>query len=101
MFSESELYNMKKILELNTDIQLVIAIEELSELQKLLCKYLRFKATGRGDIAYSDIVEEVADVEIMLQQLKMAFDIKDYHLENITHNKLRRLDEILLKSGAK
>lgn len=49
--------------------QLVVAIEELSELQKELCKYLR----GKGDV--SKIAEEVADVEIMMTQCKYIFDI--------------------------
>ncbi len=49
--------------------QLIVAIEELSELQKELCKYLR----GKGDV--SKISEEVADVEIMLLQCKYIFDI--------------------------
>ena len=49
--------------------QLVVAIEELSELQKELCKYLR----GKGDV--SKIAEEVDDVKIMMTQCKYIFDI--------------------------
>lgn len=47
--------------------QVVVAVEELSELQKELCKYLRRKAR------LSNIAEEMADVEIMLAQLKIKF----------------------------
>lgn len=50
--------------------QLIVAIEELSELQKEICKYLR----GKGDMQH--IAEEVADVEIMIEQLTMAFNIR-------------------------
>lgn len=44
--------------------QLVVACEEMSELQKEICKQLR----GCGNIW--NIAEEIADVEIMLMQIK-------------------------------
>ena len=49
--------------------QIIVAIEELSELQKELCKWLR----DNNNI--DNIVEELADVYIMLQQLELIFDI--------------------------
>lgn len=50
--------------------QLTVSIEELSELTKELCKY------QRADIAKNHelIAEEMADVQIMIWQLKMIFD---------------------------
>ena len=48
--------------------QIIVSIEELSELQKELCKYLRDKTNIRN------ISEEIADVEIMLEQLKLIFE---------------------------
>ena len=53
--------------------QLIVAIEELSELQKEICKVLR-KNIGRPR---SKVHEEIADVEIMLEQLKMIFKCDD------------------------
>jgi hypothetical protein len=50
------------------DNQIIVCIEELSELQKELCKYLR----NKGDIGH--IAEEVANCEIMLKQMKIYFD---------------------------
>ncbi len=50
------------------DAQVVVAIEELSELQKELCKALR------GNPAKAAIAEEMADVTIMLEQLRIIFD---------------------------
>lgn len=44
--------------------QLIVAIEELSELQKSLCKRLRGDEENLEQIA-----EEVADVQIMLEQI--------------------------------
>lgn len=55
--------------------QLNIAIEELSELTKEICKYNRYQSNVDA------IAEEIADVEIMLQQIKMAFGL---------HNATRR-----------
>lgn len=49
--------------------QMVVACEELSELQKEICKALR------GAPNYHHIAEEVADVEIMTMQLRRMFDI--------------------------
>ena len=46
--------------------QIVVAIEELSELQKELCKFLR-------NNTMENISEEIADVEIMLEQMIMIF----------------------------
>ena len=45
----------------------------MSELQKEICKSIRFsRIKFRNQIA-----EELADVEIMLEQVKMIFDIED------------------------
>ena len=51
--------------------QSVIALEELSEAQKELCKFLR----GNGDIEH--LAEEVADAFIMLEQVELMYGIKD------------------------
>lgn len=47
--------------------QSIVAIEELSELQKELCKMLR----GIGNPEH--LAEEIADVEIMLCQIKELY----------------------------
>lgn len=64
--------------------RLILAIEEMSELTKELSKHIR----GRNNI--SAICEEMADVEIMLEQLKIVFNNRaavDYHKAH----KLQRL----------
>ena len=48
--------------------QVLMAIEEMSELTKELCK------NDRGRENATHIAEEIADVEIMLGQLKILFD---------------------------
>jgi hypothetical protein len=65
--------------------QAVVAIEEMSELQKELCKLMR------GLIDLNHIAEEVADVEIMLAQIKEAYNL--YHsVDTHRYFKLQRLD---------
>ena len=51
--------------------QITMVMEEMSELQKELCKNLR----GRNNTA--EIAEEIADVSIMLDQMKMLFGCED------------------------
>ncbi|MGN0733700.1 MAG: hypothetical protein ACI4LC_05960 [Emergencia sp.] len=53
------------------EAQARMAIEEMSELTKEICK--RF----RGDDNLDHIAEEIADVEIMLDQLKMMFVLEE------------------------
>jgi|TARA_R100001530_G_scaffold122669_2_gene90383 uncharacterized protein Yka (UPF0111/DUF47 family) len=48
--------------------QIIKAIEELAELQMALAKFMN----RQGDV--DNIIEEIADVEIMTAQLKMMFD---------------------------
>ena len=55
--------------------QTIIAIEELSELQKELCKALRDK------LNINNLIEEIADVEIMLFQIKKIFNIKKEQID--------------------
>ena len=50
--------------------QLKMVIEEMAELQKEICKF------WRGKDNKDQIAEEVADLEIMLAQLKMIFGIE-------------------------
>lgn len=64
--------------------RLILSIEEMSELTKELSKHIR----GRNNM--SAICEEMADVEIMLEQLKIVFNNRaavDYHKAH----KLQRL----------
>lgn len=51
--------------------QLIKAIEEMSELQKELCKYLE---GDHSETRVSNISEEMADLEILLVQMYFIFD---------------------------
>lgn len=74
---------------------LVISIEECSELQKTITKYLR----GKGD--YENICEEMADVIICLDWLQHILDIKEEDIQRWidfkTERTLNRISEGVFK----
>ena len=59
----------KAISQNGAQLQMVVAVEELSEAQKEICKFLR----GGGSIEH--LAEEIADAAIMLEQLRYIFGI--------------------------
>ena len=62
----------KRAIEHNgAQLQAVVALEELSEAQKEICKFLR----GNGDAEH--LAEEVADATIMLEQIRVIFNINE------------------------
>lgn len=85
--NRKELYT--QLLTLHGVQQVIVAIEELSELQKELCKSLR------NNYNYGNIVEEIADVEIMLEQMKIYFEIKEEEIEEMKKLKIKRTKERL------
>lgn len=76
--------------------QTMQAIEELMELQKAL-----FENVHRGTDNVENIAEEVADVEIMLHQIKQIYNLDQEKIENIKDYKLERLDHTIDKYIAK
>lgn len=79
--------------------QCVVAIEEMAELQKEICKDMRIRF-GRPR---NRMAEEIADCEIMIEQLKMIFKLDDsvemYRLDKVVRLKTRlgMLDDELLE----
>lgn len=67
------------------ELQLIVAIEELSELQKVICKDFR------GYIDINDIAEEVTDVIICLSTIKEYYKITDEQIQRIANVKMERL----------
>jgi NTP pyrophosphatase (non-canonical NTP hydrolase) len=69
--------------------QMGVACEESAELIQAISKCLRYK----DDIeARNNLVEEIADVLIMIDQLKIIMNIKDYEIECYRRYKLERLE---------
>lgn len=54
--------------------QITILFEEMSELQDVLCKFLRGRLDGN---TLANIAEEIADVGIMLDQMAVEFEVED------------------------
>lgn len=74
--------------------QLDQAQEELAELIVAISKYKRAVANNKNiDKAVINVIEEIADVNIMIKQVMMLLDIKDFEVENIEIAKLDRLEK--------
>ena len=63
------------------ELQTSVLVEEMAELQKEICKYWR----GRPN--YDHIAEEMADLSIMLDQMKLLFQnggaVQAWRLEKV------------------
>jgi len=71
-------------------------LEELMELQSAL-----FENIHRGTDNRKNIVEEIADVEIMMAQMKEVFNIQPNEIEEVQDYKLGRLEHTIDKYIAK
>lgn len=67
--------------------QQAVAMEEMGELIQQIAKMIR----GDGNII--NLVEEMADVYIMLEEIKQIYTISDKELEDEMNFKLVRLNE--------
>ncbi len=63
--------------------RLLIAMEELNELSQAISKYIRY-----GDI--EPLLEEYADVEVVLEELRQLFGIKKKDIDKRCAKKLYR-----------
>jgi len=74
--------------------QLFMLIEESAELISAINRYVR-----RRDNSFLELLEEMADVEILLEQVKMllCIGLDKYQFTKIKRAKLRRLGKRLQK----
>lgn len=70
-----------------------VAIEEMAELQKAILKHRRYT----GDQTRAEIIDEIADVEIMLEQLKIIYSCKKEVERRINYKIERQIKRILDK----
>ena len=68
--------------------QMIVAIEELSECQKEICKIMR------GGENFPHLAEEIADATIMLEQLRLIFNINDQVCEYMDAKVMRLEDRL-------
>ena len=66
---------------------LIIAMEELSELQQEISKILR----GKGDKL--NVMEELVDVEVVMETVKNTMGITEQELDKVRYIKLKRLED--------
>lgn len=87
-----ELVYKSAMLRYGIDNQIIMVFEEMAELQKELSKFKR----GSGNT--ENIAEEIADVQIMLEQMILFFDLNS-RVEWYKEEKIERLSKRLAKSG--
>lgn len=75
------------------DKQILQAVEEMSELQKELIKHVNRRANNR-----KDVIQEIADVQIMVDQLKEIFECNE-EVEEVIEYKIERTLERIKGEG--
>ena len=73
--------------------QKLMAIEEMSELTKEICKDFR------GKLNREHLVEELADVTITIDQLMIMYEISGDEIEQMRERKIERLKERMDKAN--
>lgn len=72
-------------------VQLMKAVEEMSELTKEICKL------SLGETTLDKLADEIADVTIMLEQLRIIFDINGLVCAHMDA-KVKRLEQRIQKA---
>lgn len=94
-FNERNIYS-GALAKWGFDKQLVVLLEELSELQKHVCEYLRDRICREA--LKERLPEEMADVLILLEQVAMELGVENDILRWKEH-KLNRLHQRVRKDG--
>ena len=91
MMTYREVFNTyNKAIELYGEkAQKLMAIEEMSELTKEICKDFR------GKLDREHLIEEIVDVIITIDQLMMMYEISGDEMEQMRERKFERLKERL------
>lgn len=69
--------------------QLNVAIEEMSELTKEICKHFRDRDNR------DQIIEEMADVYVMLEQMELIIGVEQWEIVEVMDAKVERLQKRL------
>ena len=87
--TEKDLYE-RNIRYHGTQQETTIAMEECSELIQAISKCKRYG--GFIDNHRDNLIEEIADVLIIINELQLIYDISDNDIENIKKYKIDRMD---------
>ena len=85
---------LEKAIEKYGEKQLDQAQDELAELIVAISKYKR----NENKFTISNVIEEIADVNIMIKQVMMLLDIKEFEVKSEEISKLNRLKKRMLNS---
>lgn len=93
------LEKIRQLIKINS-IQniLIISIEELSELMQVICKLKRLTNQDKTlrkeeKQIYGELKEELADVYLLLEQIKILTSTNDYEIERRISEKIKRTFE--------
>ena len=81
----------KAIEKYGIPVQSVVAMEEMAELQKELSKAIRGMYTT-GNYDTKGMLEELADVTLMLKQIMVMYHIDEDAVRSVMHTKVMRLE---------
>ena len=90
---------IKEVRNVNTAQNIfTIAIEELAELMQVICKLKRLTNQDKTlrkeeHQIFEELKEELSDVYLLLEQIKIINDINDYEIERRISEKIRRTFE--------
>lgn len=98
--------HVKQVLEKSREVygaknQILVSIEELNELACILAKYPRYNDENEGitDL-YQRVLDEVADVTIILDHVRNIFRFNDYEIDDRIRAKIARLSRWLSHSDS-
>ena len=86
--TEKDLYE-RNIQYHGIEQETTIAMEECSELIQAISKCKRY---GCIDKYRENLIEEIADVLIIINELQLIYDISNDDIENIKNTKMDRMD---------
>lgn len=85
-------------------VQMQQLVEEMSELTKAICKYARVNGIGQPvadsvteETVEANLVEELADVKLVLEQVIYLHGCKD-EVENVITEKIEKVNERIRKN---
>ena len=90
---------ISQLIKINTTQNiLTITIEELAELTQVICKLKRWtnndKALRKDGIQiYKELKEELSDVYLLLEQIKLITAINNHEIERRINEKIKRTFE--------
>ena len=102
LFSIKDKHTLKKARDVyGPQKELGVAAEECIELAKELIKVLRYDDFFNAvDETKENVIEEVADVLIVLDHIIELYNIKEYNLIPHIHRKMKRLEYWLENSNS-